>query len=229
MTDHRRYAVYWAPAPGPLADFTAAWLGWDAAQARAVAHPALPGLPAPVADLTAEPRRYGFHGTLKAPFRLAPGRDAAELRAALRALAAARPPTQVAAMEPARLSGFVALRPVGDTSGVDALAAALVEEMDPFRAALTAEEIARRHPEGLDPRRRDNLLRWGYPHVMADFRFHLTLSGPLEAGAADALIAGLGPLLAPLLPRPFPLDRICLCGERPDGRFEILEAMPLCG
>ena len=68
-----RFAVYYAPEPGPLADFGAAWLGWDATAGSARAHPDIAGLPRPVAEITQTPRKYGFHGTVKPPFRLAPG------------------------------------------------------------------------------------------------------------------------------------------------------------
>ena len=81
-----RYAIYWAPDPGPLADWAARWLGWDPAGGMDLVHPDLPALPRPVAEITATPRKYGFHGTVKPPFRLAEGTDAAELdlvRAAL--------------------------------------------------------------------------------------------------------------------------------------------------
>ncbi|TMV36066.1 DUF1045 domain-containing protein, partial [Thioclava sp. BHET1] len=88
MADFSRYAVYYAPPAGPLADFGAGWLGWDPVAGLPRAHPAVAGLPCPVAELTATPRKYGFHGTLKPPFRLAPGTEAGGLIAALDALAA---------------------------------------------------------------------------------------------------------------------------------------------
>ena len=57
MPRFARYAVYYTPEPGPLADFGAAWLGWDIATGAEVAHPDLPGLPRPVTELTATPRK----------------------------------------------------------------------------------------------------------------------------------------------------------------------------
>ena len=87
MPRFARYAVYYTPEPGPLADFGAAWLGWDIATGAEVAHPDLPGLPRPVAELTATPRKYGFHGTVKPPFRLAEGHDAEGLELAAQHLA----------------------------------------------------------------------------------------------------------------------------------------------
>ncbi|HTZ38232.1 MAG TPA: DUF1045 domain-containing protein [Stellaceae bacterium] len=105
-----RYAVYFVPEPGaPLARFGAAWLGYDIAGGKAAARPALAGVPAERLEaITAEPRRYGFHATLKPPFSLAEGTSAAALDAAVAALAA-------------RIAPFAA-QPVGGT-GDDAVLA----------------------------------------------------------------------------------------------------------
>ena len=91
MDMFNRYAVYAAPQPGPLADFAARWLGWDPVAGEAVAHPEVSGLPRPVEALTASPRKYGFHCTLKPPFRLADGSSRAALEADLADLAATLP------------------------------------------------------------------------------------------------------------------------------------------
>ena len=74
MGDWRRHAIYFAPPAGsPLAEFGADWLGWDPATGRGRDGFDLPGLPRRRAELVATPARYGFHATLKAPFRLGRG------------------------------------------------------------------------------------------------------------------------------------------------------------
>lgn len=229
MDKFTRYAVYWAPAPGPLADFTAGWLGWDPAAGRAVAHPDLPGLPLPVAELTETPRKYGFHGTLKAPFRLAEGMTVEALDAAAARLAARTAPVLLDGMRTARIGTFLALVPEGDATALNGLAATLVAELDEFRAPLTAADLARRKADSLPPRQRELLERWGYPHVMEDFRFHLTLTGAFDADLLDALRERIDPLLVPLLPRPFAIDAFCLFGEAADGRFHLLHRYTLSG
>lgn len=87
MDQMTRYAIYCAPPEGAFAGAAARWLGWDVQRARAVAQPDIPGL----ADDTAAPRRYGFHGTLKPPFRLARGTDRQGLARAVAGLAAGWP------------------------------------------------------------------------------------------------------------------------------------------
>lgn len=222
----RRYAVYVAPT-GALGAFGTAWLGWDAAAGQSVAPPALPPLPRPWAEIVAVPRKYGFHGTLKPPFRLAEGMGAHELHWAVQALALRLAPAEAAGLRLARLGGFVALVPEGDAGPVSALAARVVEALDAFRAPPDAAEIARRRPERLSPRQRALLDRWGYPYVMEEFRFHLTLSGDLPEAEAEALRAALAPQVAPLLTRPFVLDHLALFGEAPDGRFRLIHRYPL--
>lgn len=207
MREFSRYAVYYAPAPGPFAQAAAEWLH-------------RPDL----AALTAAPRRYGFHGTLKAPFRLAEGVDYATLRAAVGALAARLRPVVLPGLRLADLHGFLALVPEGDLSALNALAAEVVVALDPLRAPLTEAEIARRRPERLSPRQRELLDLYGYPFVLDAFRFHLTLSGPLPDPAALLPLAVAH--FAPHLPRPFAVDALCLFGEAGDG-FHLLHRAPL--
>ena len=227
--DWRRFAIYWVPEPGPLAAFGAAWLGWDAAAGREAAHPAISGLPNKVADLTAVPRKYGLHGTIKPPFRLAPGTDAGALDRAAATLAAAASPVTLDGLRIDAIGAFLALVPDGDTRPLAQLAARVVEGLDAFRAPPDAAEIARRNPDSLSERQRALLDRWGYPYVMGEFRFHVTLSGPLDPRTATEVGQALAPHLAPLLPRPFVLGALALSGEAPDGRFHILRRYQLGG
>jgi putative phosphonate metabolism protein len=226
---YRRYAVYYAPEPDTaLAAFGAAWLGWDAETRAERAHPALPGLPRPVADLTAAPRRYGFHGTLKAPFRLAPGRTPAELDAALAALAAAERAFELPPLRLEALGPFLAIVPAAPAPRLDAIAATCVAAIDAFRAPLGPEERARR-AEGLSPAQRRLLDRWGYPFVMEEFRFHLTLTGPLETPDRDATAVALDRVLAPILAERQCFSSLCLFGEPATGPFHLLRCHKLTG
>ncbi|WP_261395574.1 DUF1045 domain-containing protein [Salipiger bermudensis] len=227
MTHYSRYAVYYAPEPGPFADFTAQWLGWDASAGSAREHPEVPGLPLPVSEITATPRKYGFHGTLKPPFRLSGSRAA--LEADLAALAAMLRPAEMPGLALTRLGSFLALTPEGDTTGLAEIAAETVRALDPHRAPPSEDELARRRKASLTPTQEENLLRWGYPYVMDDFRFHLTLTGRLPREHMEPTMAALAPVLAPLAPRPFRLDALCLFGEDAAGRFHLLHRYALTG
>lgn len=222
-----RYAIYYTPAPGtPFAAFGASWLGWDSATGQSAAHP---DGPVDVAEITATPRKYGFHGTIKPPFRLAAGQTADGLQAALHAFCAGAAPVQLEGLELAALGRFLALVPTGDASALAALAARAVQELDPFRAAPTEAELEKRRASALSPEQEAHLERWGYPYVLDQFRFHMTLSARLDAPARRATREMLAPLLGGLSLAPVVIDALTLLGEDSDGRFHQIVRVPLTG
>lgn len=229
MNGYDRYAIYWAPPRGDFADLAASWLGWDAESGAPVVHPDVPGLPQPVQAITATPRKYGFHGTVKPPFRLAEGTGVDALHHATAALCTTLAPVALPGLAIHRIGGFVALTPEGDTRELAALAARVVEELDSFRAPPTEAEIARRRPEKLTEAQRANLQRWGYPYVMGEFQFHLTLTGDLPPEQALQVAGLLNPVLTPVLPRPFMIDTLCLFGQDDKGMFHNLHRYTLSG
>lgn len=223
-----RYAVYHTPAPGsPLAEFGAAWLGWDSARRIAVDRPSVPGLN--IESITNTPRRYGFHGTIKPPFRLADGQASDCLDAALGQLCDNARPVTLDGLHLAQLGRFLALVPRGDASDLSALAAHVVRELDDFRAPLTDAELAKRRAAGLSPAQGAMLVRWGYPYVFDAFRFHLTLTGRLDPETAARTEAALQPLLAPLLLKPYLIDALTLLGEDETGMFHQIKRYALTG
>jgi len=227
-----RYALYYAPeAEEALAAWGAGWLGRDAATGAALAQPAVPGLtPEALADLTAEPRRYGLHGTLKPPFRLAEGRSEGELVAAAAALAAATsafvaPPPRLAA-----IGRFLALIPSAPAPALHAAADACVRGLDAFRAPPPAAELARRRGAGLTAGQEAMLARWGYPYVLDEFRFHLTLTRRLDAAEHAVLFPWLEEATRPFCQAPMRVRSLCLFVEPAGGGpFTILRRLPLQG
>lgn len=229
MDDFRRFAIYYAPEPGAFADFGAAWLGWDALRRVSALPPDVPGLPRPLAEITETPRKYGLHGTIKPPFRLAEAMRADDLHRAVGALCAGLAPVTLPGLGLHRLGGFLALTPRGDAAALGQLAGAAVTGLDRFRAAPTAAEIARRRPDRLTPPQRANLATWGYPYVLGEFRFHITLTGNLPGDEAAMVARALRPMIAPVLPAPFRVHSLCLFGEPADGRFHLIHRYPLTG
>lgn len=226
MSQMKRFAVYYAPPAGAFADRAAHWLGRDPVTGSGCPQPDL-GLPA--FDITHDPRRYGFHGTIKPPFRLAPGAMADDLDAALTDLAGRLQPVALPGLQLRALDGFLALVPEGDPTPLQQLAAEVVRDLDNLRAPLTEAEIARRRPERLSPRQRALLDRWGYPFVMDQFRFHLTLTDRLPEDLAAQAQTVLADHFAPVLPRPFRVAELCLFGEPEDGGFRLLHRYALTG
>ena len=207
-----RAAVYATPAPdSALARLAAAWLGRDA----------FSGVPTRPADAArdpqvAEPARYGFHATLRAPFRPAPGVDLAALSDRLGALCAGRSAPVVDRLVLERLGDFFALVPAAPVPDIAALEGEVLDAFEPFRAPLTSDERTRRRPERLTERQRRSLDRWGYPFVRDDFRFHMTLTGPVP-GPAETLRVDLAAHFADVLGRPLPLDGLGLFVEPAPG------------
>lgn len=227
--DYERYAVYWAPEAGSaLARFGAAWLGWDAEASADAPRLEIEGLPSPLEELTATPRRYGFHATLKPPFRLKAGTDRAGLEARLVALAADIAPFDVPALELSADLGFSSLRPSAPCPALDDLAARCVTELDDFRAPADEAELAKRRAAGLSAAQEQNLTTWGYPYVLGEFRFHVTLSGRIGAAQFSQLAAALGPHLGGTIGQTWRAREICLFGDPGAGQpFHLLRRLKL--
>lgn len=229
MRDIGRWAVYFAPKMNSaLARFGADWLGWDAQAGHVRDAPDPAGLPRPRAEIVAAARKYGLHGTLKPPFRLAPGREPGALNSELVGLAAEVSPFSLPLVL-AELGDFLALVPAGPIPALDRLAAECVTRLDGFRAPPSPCEIARRRPERLSAAERTNLDAWGYPYVLGEFRFHMTLTGPLAPEERAATARALAPLLEGPLARPCEVRDICLFGEDRDGLFHLLQRFPFSG
>ena len=230
-SDPMRYAIYVAPAPKtPLWRFGSAVLGYDAETGREVAQLVPPGWDADAfRALTEEPRRYGFHATLKAPFRVADGVEEAELISALNVFALRQASFSLLRLEVSVIGsrksdgGFIALTEPEPTPALLALERATVMAFEPFRAALTEEEIARRRPDRLTERQRTQLTAFGYPHIFDDFRFHLTLTGRVPGPDLDRAAAALSALFAEHVPAgPAVVDQLALFRQAPGERFRIV-------
>jgi hypothetical protein len=214
-----RYAIYFAPGlDTPLGAFGASVLGYDSHSGRT----STPMLGREISPLdgeaaTAEPRRYGFHATLKAPFRLRPSADEQGLRNALAEFTTSRRAVVVGPLELSAEGGFIVLRPRLPELGPSALAQACVEHFEPFRAPLTDEEIRRRRPEKLTARQRELLEVYGYPHVAEHFRFHMTLAGPLAPMLLHKVHVALADRMTGLDIGPIAVDHIALLKQDAPG------------
>lgn len=226
MTPYR-IALYYAPATDdPLHGCASVWLGRDAATGAALAQSPVAGID--IAEITADARGYGFHATLKPPFRLR-----GDVRSALQAtkeFAGRTAPFALPPLQITDLDGFLALHESLPCPPLNALADGAVTALDAHRATPTEAEIARRKPEKLSPRQREYLQDWGYPYVFAEWRFHMTLTRRLtateKASVLPAVTKGLGD--APSLTRT--ISDICVFAQAtPGAPFTILERLTLRG
>ncbi|MFM9942667.1 MAG: DUF1045 domain-containing protein [Hyphomicrobiaceae bacterium] len=226
-----RFAVYFAPDPSSaLWAFGCSVLGRDAESDRDTA--LLPPLTAHLPDWSrkvAAAAHYGFHATLKAPFELATGKDEHSLRDAVATLSRGLTPVALGRLQVATIGRFIALVPAVAPAPLEQLAGQVVTALDAFRAPLSEHDRRRRQPEALTPRQREHLDRWGYPYVLDQFRFHMTLTGPLEDDERGRVLQLLSSLYRPQ-DGPVTIDQICIFMQcRRDLPFRLAHRLRLGG
>lgn len=226
-----RYALYYAPAAdSALWRFGSGVLGYDALTGEDLPHDVLVGCAvAEWPELTAEPRRYGFHATLKAPFELAQGRTEDQLRAFARNCAAATESVTLAGLTVSALGRFVALIPAQPSTDLQRFAFGLVQAFEPFRAPLSEADRARRLKSPLTPAQHAYLEAYGYPYVGDAFRFHMTLTGSLPPERVEPVRQALEMAYTQALPSgPMRIDRLALFRQDDrEARFRLLESYRL--
>ena len=226
-----RYAISYTPPPdSPLARFGAAVLGYDCFHRTEVPRRRIDGIDPSVLTLaTVEPRRYGFHGLLVGPFRLKDQSEAALIEAADR-LAKSHRTLPVGPLGVASHNRSVVLRPLQQHASLEEFAAACLEAFDPFRAPLSPAERHHLLADGLDTRQAALLDRWGYPYVLDEFRFHMTLAGPIPDGESASFEALLQAAFSARAADQLELDAISLMRQDDTaGAFHVLTRRRLTG
>jgi putative phosphonate metabolism protein len=227
MGPDARVAVYYAPAvDDPLFAEAAVWLGRDPESGGPVPQPDI----ADIEEVTAEPRVYGFHATLKPPMRLAEGRQWFDVVQAADELAAGIAPFELPRLAVSDVHGFLALRETVDCPALQALADACVERLDPLRAPITDTELARRRRAKLTARQDEMLVRWGYPYVFDTWFFHMTLTRRLSAEEKRVFMPAVEVHLARAIRLARRVTDICLFLQPAPGEpFVIEERLKLRG
>jgi hypothetical protein len=204
----RRYAIYWTPPRESALDaFGRSWFGGETF-----------GLPADLAARAIDaPAHYRFHATLKAPFRLAEGATELSLQAALDAFCGMRKTPRGGPLTLSRFQRYLGLVLSGKRSDIDWLAAQCVTHFDTFRAPTEEEDRERRQRSALTEIQRQHIEAFGYPFVLSEFRFHISLAGPLEQNELARVEEALAPQLAPFMAEPFEIADLTLLGEPADG------------
>ncbi len=225
-----RYALYVAPPEDhPLNQAAMRWLGRNAFTGAALPAPDHAGLTEPEwKTFTADPRRYGFHATIKAPFRLAEGRTEAELVEAVKSFAAGQQPFELPKLALAALGPFFALIEDELVEPLARFAERVVTDFEPFRAPLSEADYARRRPERLTPREREMLDRYGYPYVFDQFQFHMSLTGQVPVDRAEETHTLLKRHFRPFIGKPLAIAHLALFREESAGAdFTVLGLYPL--
>lgn len=226
-----RYALYYVPADDDaLYRAASAWLGRCAFTGASVARPTLSGLDGVDVDaLTADPRRYGFHATLKAPFELADGVGEDDLAQAAADYAAGLHGF-VVDLSVAALGPFLALRLAQPSTPMQRLHEECVRHFERFRAPLSEFDLRRRLRPGMSERQEQQLRTFGYPGIFDDFRFHMTLTGPVgDAALHERVLAALTGYFAKLV-GPHAVAGLALAKQdNRDADFVVLSWSPFAG
>lgn len=169
-----RVGVYYAPAEtDALWQVGCEWLGRDAKTGLSITQPNLPAL----AENTKDPRRYGFHATLKAPF--VPRHGFQSFLNAAACFASEQKSFDLPILALTQLHGFLALCPAEASPRLHLLAADCVKILDEHRTPESASQQAQRGA-GKTERQISYIAKWGYPFVFEDFHFHITLTGQMQ-------------------------------------------------
>jgi hypothetical protein len=157
---------------------------------------------------------------LKAPFSLAQDSALNQLQAAFAHVALAVTSPIVLDVEVAQIGNFLALVPVRRNVGLHALADDCVRQLHACAAPLPQSELARRRQGNLSERQERMLQQWGYPHVMEEFQFHMTLTGSLDglsASECSDLMAHARQWFAPLCSQGLQVDAVSWFAEPTAG------------
>ena len=213
-----RYSIYYVP-DGPLGKFGASWLGWDIQAREFVPLLHIENNKIDLSKITEEPRKYGFHGTLKAPFRLNSQKTEKELIADFEEFCRNQPSVCSEKLVLTIIGNFIALAPAKQSERISQLAQNCVTFFDHYRAPLNKKELARKQKKTLTSYQQEMLSRWGYPYVFKDFKFHLTLTGKISKTVADELMSFLARKINPVLEDRFRIRELVLARQEENGMF----------
>jgi hypothetical protein len=216
-----RYAIYYIPDL-PLFQIGSDWLGWNSLTGQETT------LTANHHRITDRPRKYGFHATMKPPFSLASNSTQGELQDAFQAFCATVSPATGGTLKISRLGRFLAMTQDVQSNDVTDLAASTVSHFDKFRAPLSDNDIQKRRQRRLTPEQDALMLRWGYPYVMQEFKFHMTLTGPLQNDEIVSIEQLTNTRLQEFIGQSLNIASLALLGEdRDSGRFHVIEKLSL--
>ena len=155
------------------------------------------------------PAHYGFHATIKAPFELDKGQSADNLIADVAEFCQSRQMISLQGLAPIRTTRYDALAFERQPEALRQLASDCVIKFEKYRAPLTEADIQRRDPARLSEREISNMERYGYPYILDDFNFHMTLSGRNDH-YDSAYLRWLDHLYQSMVVSVPVLDRLCI-------------------
>jgi hypothetical protein len=226
MATEPRYAIYYAPEPGSLLEtFGRTWFVPEAnGKPSAIGNLSVQR----IAELSEGSRRDGFHGTLKPPFALNPAAKPESLLNAARVFARSMAPVEIPPLELAIIGKFIALTPTTQSASLEKLSAACVRAFEAFRVPLSEEQLENFKLNKLTVHQEQMLEHWGYPYVMEEFRFHISVTDRIDdASERDDVMQALEKLAAPILGKPIIVRDLTVFGQAtPNDPLVAIERIP---
>lgn len=226
--DTQRFAIYFTFAPDhPLYRKASQWLG-HCVYKQATETPVVFSEASETFRSVQQAAQYGFHATLKPPFRLQAGTTQSELENCLQDFTSSIKPFTCAVLKVNAIGNFIALVPDSNCDELNHLARQCVKHFESFRAPLNDSEMQKRLRSPLTPRQQNLLKQWGYPYVLEEFRFHMTLTDRLPEDTIEDARRQLALEFSPFLTSRLQIDRICLCHQtKPENPFYLLQSYQL--
>jgi hypothetical protein len=221
-----RYAIYYSPELGsPLDIFGRTWFDEKTnGNPKAVANLN----PKRLEELSELSRKYGFHGTLKPPFSLNPSTSVESLLSAARVFARSLSPIEIPPLELAIIGKFIALTPTSQSAALEKLSAACVRAFEAYRLPLSDEQLANYKQNKLTVHQEQMLEHWGYPYVMEEFRFHISVTDRIDdPHEREEIIDALEKVAGPMLSKPVLVREITVFSQTGlDAPMVAIERIP---
>ncbi len=236
MKKYSRYAIYYAPPKeSNLEEFGRYWFGWDPLNAKLINNKQrinyLNGFGIKnlknIDKNVLIAKKYGFHGTLIPPFRLNKNYSTNLLFKKTEDIAKKFKKFKFYKFKLKKINNFYAFVQNKKNNNINKLSNRLVRELFKFRSPLTKKEIDRRNPSKLSKLQLNILYKWGYPYLMSEFSFHMTLASEVTGNKLYFELKKIEKNKEIILNEINNFDKIYIFGENQKGMFENLENFSL--
>lgn len=178
-------------------------------------------------DYCEKPAKYGFHATLKAPFRLKRNVKTKDFYDVISHIAAQHSRFKIKGLKIVYRKKFTFITSRKEIKSLINLENDLVKHLDTFRAELNKTEIKKRNPDSLTFKQNKYLKEWGYPFVLDQFKFHMTLMNQNNNKLSNKQKLELEKLIYKISNNLLEFNEISLLGENKNGYFEEIKRFKL--
>ena len=236
MKKYSRYAIYYAPPKeSSLEEFGRYWFGWDPLNAKLINNKqrinylnrfGIKNLKNIDKNVLIA-KKYGFHGTLIPPFKLNKNYSTNKLFKKTDEIAKKFKKFKFYKFKLKKINNFYAFVQNKKNSNINKISNRLVKELFKFRSPLTKKEIDKRNPSKLSKLQLNILHKWGYPYLMSEFKFHMTIASEVTGNKLYFELKKIEKNKKIILNEINNFDKIYIFGENQKGMFENLENFSL--